>query len=139
MEKFYSGSVVETKKIATKFAKSLKPGDIVLLAGDLGAGKTLFTKSVVEAFGIKDDVVSPTFTIMNEYGNGRIYHFDLYRLNSYEEFEATGAMEQMFSGAISMVEWPEVIGFECFPKEAIVVKILKKSDKERVIEIGRNE
>lgn len=128
----------ETKKVAAAFAKSLKPSDIVLLSGDLGAGKTVFAKGFVEGLGIFDaEVVSPTFTIMNDYG-GRVNHFDLYRLNSADEFEATGIFEQMFSDAISLVEWPEVVGFEYFPQTAYVVEIKKLSENEREIIIRGN-
>lgn len=135
-----SYSLKETQNIAIDFAKSLKSGDIVLLSGDLGAGKTEFTKGFVLGRGITDaEVVSPTFTIMNEYGNGEVYHFDLYRLNSVDEFINTGAEEQLYSSAISIVEWPEIVGFEFFPKSAYVVKINKTGETVREIIIERNE
>ena len=105
----------------------------------MGAGKTVFTKGFVKGLGIEDaEVVSPTFTIMNDYG-GRVYHFDLYRLNSVEEFESTGIYEQMFSDAISIVEWPEIVGLGYFPKTAYVVEIKKIGDSEREIVIRGNE
>ena len=128
----------ETMSIAGAFSASLNSGDIVLLSGDLGAGKTVFSKGFVAGLGIDADVVSPTFTIMNEYGSGRVYHFDLYRLNSVMEFEATGAYEQLYGSGISIVEWPEIIGFEYFPADAYVVKIEKIDDKTRNITIKRN-
>ena len=129
----------ETEKVALAFAKGLKPSDIVLLSGDLGAGKTVFAKGFVRGVGVENaEVVSPTFTIMNDYG-GKVYHFDLYRLNSVEEFEATGIYEQMFCDAISLVEWPEIVGFEYFPKTAYVVQIRKIDDITREITIRGNE
>ena len=134
-----TNSSLETEKVAEAFAKGLKPADIILLSGDLGAGKTVFTKGFVKGVGIGDsEVVSPTFTIMNDYG-GKVYHFDLYRLNSVDEFEATGIYEQMFSDAISIVEWPEIVGFDYFPRTAYVVEIKKLSDSEREIIIRGNE
>lgn len=135
--KVLTKSAEETKKVAEKFAKITNNGDIVLLMGDLGAGKTVFVKGFVEAFNIKDDVVSPTFTIMNDYGNGRIYHFDLYRLESFEEFEATGAFEQLYGNGISLVEWPERVGLENFPESVYLVSITKKGENEREILIAR--
>ena len=128
----------ETMDVARSFAKILHSGDIVLLSGDLGAGKTVFSKGFVEGRGVRADVVSPTFTIMNEYGSGAVYHFDLYRLNSPMEFEATGAYEQLFGNAVSIVEWPEIVGFEYFPTAAYVVTINKLSESSRSITIRRN-
>ena len=133
-----TNSVEETMCVAKKFVKGLKSGDVVLLSGDLGAGKTVFTKGFVEGLGVNADVVSPTFTIMNQYG-GKVNHFDLYRLNSPEEFEATGAYEELFSSSISIVEWPEIVGFNYFPKSAYVVNILKMGETTREIIIKRNE
>ena len=136
--KIVTNSSEETMSVAGNFAKALQSGDIVLLSGDLGAGKTVFSKGFVLGRGIGADVVSPTFTIMNEYGAGAVYHFDLYRLNSPMEFEATGAYEQLFGDGVSIVEWPEVVGFDYFPSSAYVVKIDKLTDTSRSIEIKRN-
>ena len=134
-----STSVAETEAVACAFSKALKPGDIVLLSGDLGAGKTVFAKGFVRGVGVSDaEVVSPTFTIMNDYG-GKVYHFDLYRLNSPEEFESTGIYEQMFSDAISLVEWPEIVGFQYFPKSAYIVEIKKIDEFTREIIIRGND
>lgn len=137
--KIVTNSSEETMSVAGNFAKALQSGDIVLLSGDLGAGKTVFSKGFVLGRGINADVVSPTFTIMNEYGSGKVYHFDLYRLNSPMEFEATGAYEQLFSDGVSIVEWPEIVGFDYFPSTAYVVKIDKLTDTSRSIEIKRNK
>lgn len=134
-----SKSPEETKNIAMAFAKSLADGDIVLLSGDLGAGKTVFTKGFVLGRGVENaEVTSPTFTIMNDYGDGNVFHFDLYRLNSPDEFFATGAVEQLYTSAVSVVEWPEVVGMDFFPSSAYVVKIEKIDDKTRRICIKRN-
>ena len=137
-EKYISNSLNETLEIASNFAKTLTMGQIVLLSGDLGAGKTAFTKGVVRGLGLKmDEVVSPTFTIMNEYGGGKVLHYDLYRINSVEEFEATGSFEMLYSDAIKVVEWPEVIGLNYFPKESVVVEIKKLDSNSREILIKR--
>lgn len=136
-EKYISKNLEETQKIAMKFAESLKVGDIILLSGDLGAGKTQFTKGIAKGLGIDDLVPSPTFTIMNSFG-GRLFHFDLYRLNSFEELLSIGAEEFLYSDGISVLEWPECVGVENFPNYAIMVKIEKIDDTTRQITIRRN-
>lgn len=136
-EKYISKNLEETQKIAMNFAESLKAGDIILLSGDLGAGKTQFTKGIAKGLGIDDLVPSPTFTIMNSFG-GRLFHFDLYRLNSFEELLSIGAEEFLYSDGISVLEWPECVGVENFPNYAIMVKIEKIDDTTRQITIRRN-
>ena len=132
-----SNSLEDTEKIAEDFAKTLKSGDIVLLSGDLGAGKTQFTKGVAKGLGINDTIPSPTFTIMNSYEN-RLFHFDLYRLHSFEELINVGAEEFLYSNGISILEWPECVGLENFPDYAIMVTILKLDEFKREIVIRRN-
>lgn len=136
-ERYISNSLEETEKIAEDFAKTLKSGDIVLLSGDLGAGKTQFTKGVAKGLGINDTIPSPTFTIMNSYEN-RLFHFDLYRLHSFEELINIGAEEFLYSNGISILEWPECVGLENFPDYAIMVTILKLDEFKREIVIRRN-
>lgn len=136
-ERCISNSLEETEKIAEDFAKTLKSGDIVLLSGDLGAGKTQFTKGVAKGLGINDTIPSPTFTIMNSYEN-RLFHFDLYRLHSFEELINVGAEEFLYSNGISILEWPECVGLENFPDYAIMVTILKLDEFKREIVIRRN-
>lgn len=136
-ERYISNSLEETEKIAEDFAKTLKSGDIVLLSGDLGAGKTQFTKGVAKGLGINDTIPSPTFTIMNSYEN-RLFHFDLYRLHSFEELINVGAEEFLYSNGISILEWPECVGLENFPDYAIMVIILKLDEFKREIVIRRD-
>ena len=102
----------DTNKFAKKFAKILKGGEVVLLGGDLGAGKTTFTKAVLRALGVKDDVTSPTFTIMREYQGKKfkIYHFDMYRLGSGQEAKEFGLEDYIYSkdkSSLVFIEWPE--------------------------------
>lgn len=136
-----SNSEAETTFVSKDFANNLKDGDIILLSGDLGAGKTVFTKGISKGLGIDEGVVSSTFTIENVYSGGKLNlkHMDLYRLNSFEEFESTGAYEDLFNGGVCVIEWPEVIGFDCFPKYSYVVKITKLTETTRKIEIRRND
>ncbi len=136
-EKYISKSLEDTQKIAIEFSKTLNSGDIVLLSGDLGAGKTQFTKGIARGLGIEDVVPSPTFTIMNSFG-GRLFHFDLYRLKSFDELMAIGAEEFLYSDGISVLEWPECVGVENFPNYAIMVNIEKKDENIREITIRRN-
>ncbi len=106
---YISKNLEQTIKFAKSYAKSLNPGDIVLLDGDLGAGKTMFTKGIVDYFSNgKDSAISPTFTIVNEYScNPPIYHFDFYRIKNEEELLAIGIEEYLFSNGICIIEWPE--------------------------------
>lgn len=128
----------ETAKVAECIGKNMENGDILLLSGDLGAGKTVFAKGFVKGRKIKKaDVVSPTFTIMNDYGSGEVLHFDLYRLNSAAEFEAAGLHEALFGDGVKLVEWPEKVGFDYFPESSYIVRIEKVDDKTRRITFKR--
>lgn len=131
---YISKSENDTFEIAKKFAFNLVAGDIVLLQGDLGAGKTVFVKGIVKTLGgNKDLVTSPTFTIVNDYQtkNGTIYHFDLYRIKSEEELYNIGIEEYLYSDAISFVEWPErapdLFGKTC--KKIIITKVDENTRK----------
>lgn len=123
MEKLYAHDERETKDIAAKLAKWLEPGDLILLEGDLGAGKTTFTKGLATGLGIKRVIKSPTYTIIREYLDGRLplYHMDVYRL------EETGGMdlglEEYFEGeGVSIVEWAKFIP-EDLPTEYLQIKL----------------
>ena len=113
-------SLDELKSFAKDFAANLKPGDIVCMTGDLGAGKTTFVKYICEAFGIEGQVQSPTFNILLQYQNPEgilINHIDLYRLASQEELEDIGFYEAIEGEAISFVEWAEKFN-DSMPSEA---------------------
>lgn len=110
MKEYISNSLKDTRKIAKEFANEISAGDIVLLRGDLGAGKTAFVKAIVWALGGKQDsVTSPTFTIVNEYlvNSKTIYHFDLYRINDINELYNIGIEEYLYSNGVCFIEWPE--------------------------------
>ena len=107
-------NLTETTKLAKKFVKVLVGGEVILLGGDLGAGKTTFTKAVLKSLGVKDDITSPTFTIMKEYDSKKfkIYHFDMYRMSSGQEAKEFGLEDYIYSRdkrAIVFIEWPENI------------------------------
>lgn len=109
MEKLISHSENETKLIGKKFAKKLKKGDVIVLTGELGSGKTKFTEGVLEYFGLENEISSPTFNIINEYISKdiNIYHFDVYRLEDEDEFYAIGG-EEYFDKGICLIEWGEM-------------------------------
>lgn len=135
MKKYISNSVEDTNKIAEEFARTIEPGQIVLLVGDLGAGKTAFVKGVVKALhGDPDQVTSPTFTIVNEYSldDFPIYHFDLYRLENPNELYNIGFEEYFYGSGVCFIEWPERAS-DFFDDSAIVVNIKKLGDNKREI------
>ncbi len=112
-ERFVSRSAEETRTIARQFAATLKPGEVVALCGQLGAGKTEFMRGVAEFFGCDDQLSSPTFPIFNIYQGSvqgepvMIHHFDLYRIGSLRELEALGFDEYLESAYLSFVEWSD--------------------------------
>lgn len=110
MYTFLSKSSDNTLEFAKDFAKDLKKGDVVVLIGDLGSGKTKFTEGVLSYFGLEKDISSPTFTIVNEYNanNVDIFHFDVYRLNNSDDFYNIGG-EEYFNKGICIIEWGNII------------------------------
>ncbi|MBQ7579577.1 MAG: tRNA (adenosine(37)-N6)-threonylcarbamoyltransferase complex ATPase subunit type 1 TsaE [Clostridia bacterium] len=133
-----SNSAEKTAKIAKKIAKTCKKGDNLLLFGDLGAGKTVFAKGFISAFLKKQNVVSPTFTIVNTYGEKNpIYHFDLYRINDIRELDEIGFFDYVYGNGICLIEWPErLMGVNL--KNTIKVQILKIDDETREIIVEKN-
>lgn len=109
MYTFLSKNELETKKFAKILASNLIKGDIIILSGDLGSGKTKFTEGILSYFGLENEISSPTFTIVNEYSSSTpIYHFDVYRLSDVDEFFAIGGEEYLQNG-ICIIEWGELI------------------------------
>lgn len=107
---FHTLSEKETGAIAEEFAKGLKPGDIVCLDGDLGCGKTAFSKAAIKALGVDEPVTSPTFTIVREYeGIMPVYHFDVYRVHSEEDLFEIGYEDYFFGDGVCFIEWAELI------------------------------
>jgi len=118
-----------------KIGKTLKPGCIVALYGDLGAGKTAFTRGVAEGLGITANVSSPTFTIVNEYpGDIPLFHFDMYRLDSENELFDIGWDDYQDRNGVCVVEWSEKIP-GAFNPDTIKIKIVNLGDDKRCIEI----
>lgn len=143
MYKIYieSNSPEYTIKIGNNLAKLLSKGDVVVLSGDLGAGKTKFVEGFLHNFGLQDEISSPTFNIINEYisSDNNIYHFDVYRLEDSDEFYAIGG-EEYFEKGICLIEWGELIS-DVLPKDYIHVTINKDSNNEdlRIFEFKVND
>ena len=133
---YYSTSYEQTRAIAEEFAKKLVPGDIVTLDGDLGAGKTAFTSGLVKGLGIKCDVSSPTFAICNEYhSDGKtLYHFDMYRVDGWDDLYSTAFFDYLETDAYIAVEWSENV-YGALPEDTVMVEISKLSENEREIKI----
>ncbi len=122
-------SADETQALGQKLASRLAPGDVIAYFGDLGAGKTAFTRGLAQGLGITDPVTSPTYTIVNEYLSGRIplFHFDMYRLSSSDELFDIGWEDYLSRGGICAVEWSENV--EDALQDAIRVTIEKDADE----------
>lgn len=141
METVVVKNLKETRELAGKFAKLLVGGEKIILSGDLGAGKTTFTKFVLEALGVDDIVTSPTFTIMREYHTKRfdIYHFDMYRISSGAEAVEFGLEEYLYSHdnrSIVFIEWAENIQ-DILEGDFIHITIHLDVDEKRKFEISR--
>lgn len=129
-ESIVSASEEETEAVAKKYAETLSSGDVVLLNGDLGAGKTAFVKGVAEYFGLSG-ITSPTYAYLNVYGD-KIYHFDFYRLSSGEDAEMLGLTDYFGKDNICLIEWGENVK-DVLPEKVKTVDIEKLSDTERKI------
>ena len=135
---FTSHSNTETMSFASNLASKLHIGDVIVLSGELGAGKTKFTEGFLSYFGLDQEISSPTFNIVNEYkkDNINIYHFDVYRLEDVSEFYAIGG-EEYFSSGISIIEWGELIE-EALPNNCIRISFEKDINDENIRYITLN-
>lgn len=125
-----SFSPQQTEKIGFELGQKAKEGDIYCLSGDLGVGKTVFTRGFAKGLGVEEEyITSPTFTIINEYdGRFKLYHFDVYRIGSIEEMDDTGYEDYFFGDGVCLIEWAELVE-EIIPPEAVWIKIEKDLDK----------
>lgn len=120
----------ETLKIGEMIGQKVIPGNVITIDGDLGVGKTVLAQGIAKGLGITDNVVSPTFTIIQEYTDGRIplYHFDVYRIEDPDEMYEVGYEEYFYGDGVCVIEWAELIK-ELLPKECIMIKITKNPEK----------
>lgn len=133
MEKL-SGSARQTLRIGKLLARNLRGGEIILLSGSLGAGKTVLAKGIAQGLGInKDNVISPTFVLLRAHkGRRLLQHFDLYRLKSIEDIFALGYEEYFYSEAVTVIEWPERLKF-LLPGEFLKIKLFIEAKNKRLL------
>ncbi len=137
---FITKSPEETERLGERLGKSLRGGEVIAYLGDLGAGKTAFTRGLARGLGISMRVTSPTYTIVNEYTGGRLplFHFDMYRLGSSDELFDIGWEDYLLRGGVCAVEWSENVRDAM--EDAITVSIEKTDDETRRITIeGRTD
>ena len=132
---FITNSPEETEAVGTALGKQLKPGTVIAYRGDLGAGKTAFTRGVACGLGAKESVTSPTYTIVNEYLSGKypLFHFDMYRLASSDDLFDIGWEDYLERGGVCAVEWSENV--EEALENAIFVTIEKTGEDSRQITV----
>ncbi len=128
-------SIAETLEIGQMIAKHISSGALISLRGPLGAGKTVIAKGIAQALGITEAIVSPTFTLIQEYeGTLPLIHMDLYRIDGVEDFEGIGGEELLYQKGITLIEWSEKID-EILPPHTIYVTIEIGENQKRVITI----
>ena len=136
MRQIVSASPVETRALARRLSQCLVSGDVLLLQGDLGAGKTEFVKGLAEGLQVTELVTSPTFTLLNVYhGAMPLYHFDLYRLDDAEELDNIGFAEFLGGDGVAVVEWPDRFPTEMPPEHLRVELLLGANEQERFVRI----
>lgn len=132
---FVTNSPEETEELGERLGRALSPGDVVAFTGDLGAGKTAFTRGIARGLGIGDRVTSPTFAIVNEYEGGRLplFHFDMYRLTSSDELFDIGWEDFLRRGGVCAVEWSETVR-DALEPDTIYVDIRRGAeDNQRIL------
>ena len=131
--RYVTNNEEETQQLGERLAGALKPGMVIAFTGDLGAGKTAFTRGLARGLGFTEAVTSPTYTIVNEYTGGRLplFHFDMYRLGSSDELFDIGWEDYLQRGGVCAVEWSENVADAM--QGAISVRIGRDSDEQRTI------
>lgn len=134
MQKFITKSPEETESLAEQIAKTLEGTEMIAMFGDLGAGKTAFTRGLARGLGVDDGVSSPTFALVHEYsGKYPVYHFDMYRVTSWDDLYTTGFFDYMDNG-VMVIEWSENI-VDFLPEIRINITIKHLSENEREITV----
>lgn len=138
--KFISSSPEETESFSADFAKKLSGGEVIAFLGNLGAGKTCFMRGLGRGLGFEGDVTSPTFSIVNEYRGGKfpIFHFDMYRISTFEDLYSTGFFDYFDQNGVIAIEWSENIA-DILNDDTIYVKIENSGDLKRKITIFTKE
>ncbi|NLT47249.1 MAG: tRNA (adenosine(37)-N6)-threonylcarbamoyltransferase complex ATPase subunit type 1 TsaE [Clostridiales bacterium] len=140
MLEIYIKNEKEAEELGIQLADKLGPGSVIALTGNLGAGKTTFTKAVAKGLGITDLIVSPTFTIIQEYRSGRLplYHFDVYRIEDEDELFELGYEEYIYGEGVCVIEWADRIA-DFLPDHTIHIHIAYgDGENERIFQIDEN-
>ena len=132
-----TSSYKETIEYAKRLGRNLKGGEVIAYFGGLGMGKTTFTSGLCEGMGIKAEVSSPTFALVNEYGSGKkLYHFDMYRISSFDDLCSTGFFDYLDTNAVLAIEWSENIE-NALPENYIRIEIEHgKTDESRILKMS---
>jgi tRNA threonylcarbamoyladenosine biosynthesis protein TsaE len=142
MEKYTTFSAKETSALGEAFAKRCRKGETVAFFGGLGMGKTSFIKGLAKGLGVTSDITSPTFSLINEYKgkNFNLYHFDMYRISSWDDLYSIGFFDYVDSDGLLAVEWSENIE-NALPEDSIyiVIRASEKGENVREIKIGKRE
>lgn len=138
MERLQSGSAAETEALGARVAERLEPGDVVVVSGEVGAGKTTLIRGACRALGIEEPITSPTFTIGQRYAGGRlpVSHLDLYRLQSLEQEDPALIDDYLGDDGVAFVEWPAV-GVERLGRPALEIRLEHAGGESRAIEVDR--
>ena len=126
----------DMETLGRRIGKSVMPGDVISLRGSLGAGKTVLAKGVARSLGITEAIVSPTFTLVQEYsGSIPMYHMDLYRITSEEDFQMIGGEDMLYSDGVCLIEWSEIIN-DMLPSGTLFVQITVNADQSRTVSLS---
>ena len=134
-----SNSAEETRLLGRRLAQELRAGDVILLEGPLGAGKSELARGIAAGLGVRETVTSPSFTILNVYTSGRlpVYHFDWYRLESPEELYEMGMEEYLGGDGVALVEWPGRCP-EALPADFAMIEMIPAEENRRTIRVHRH-
>lgn len=126
----------ETIELGRKIGAALKAGDVIAMHGTLGAGKTTITKGIAESLGVDDVITSPTFCLISEYDGKKLplYHMDVYRLDSEEDFLNLGVEEMLYGDGVCIIEWSEKV-MKVLPKKTIIITITPLENSQRKVEV----
>lgn len=137
LQQFVTSSASETEALGEKLAKKLKPGSVVALFGGMGMGKTALTRGIARGLGVPEGVSSPTFALVHEYeGRFPVYHFDMYRVETWDDLYSTGFFDYLDTGGVLIIEWSENIE-NALPQDSVRVRISSgDGENGRVISIN---
>ena len=139
MAVYITRSAAETEALGAALAPSLRPGDVVALYGGLGMGKTAFVRGIASVLAPQAEVSSPTFALVHEYGgHPPLVHFDMYRVESWDDLYSTGFFDYLDTGAYLAIEWSENV-YGALPPDTLMVEISKTGEQDRTIEIYKKE